>query len=232
MPKTAIILGATGLTGNLVLRLLLTDVRYDKIIIFTRKPISVKHKKIVEHIIDLLDLNAHKELFKSDEVFCCIGTTKSKTPDLKIYKSIDYGIPIEAAQLCKENAINTFIVISALGANHKSIFFYNRIKGQMEEALISLNIPKTHILQPSLIEGQRNEKRIGETFFKGIMKLVNPLLIGSLKKYRSISAQTIAESMVCIANQNITTKRILSHEIQFLKDNHTAFNVEAIRNTD
>ncbi|WP_027393267.1 NAD(P)H-binding protein [Aquimarina latercula] len=214
MSKTAIILGATGLTGRILLASLLDDSRYTKIKLFSRKAIGISHSKIEEHLINVLQLKSIADNFKADEVFCCIGTTNSKTPDKGLYRSIDFGIPVTAAQLCVQNKIETFIVISALGADSDSKIFYNRTKGEMEETILAFEIPKTHILQPSLISGKRNEKRAGEYFFKQFMKILNPLLFGPLKKYRSIHPTTIASAMIWLANNSSEKKRIVSDEIQ------------------
>lgn len=216
MSKTAIILGATGLTGGILLDKLLIDDRYHKIILFSRKSSGIQHPKIKEHIADMLKLRDYAEQFVADDVFCCIGTTNSKTPDKDLYHAIDYGIPVSAARLSATNSISALIVISALGANSESRIFYNRTKGEMENAVLEFNIPKIHILQPSLIGGKRYEKRTGEYFFKKVMKVMNPLLLGSLKKYRSISPETIVSSMIWLANNDFTKKRIPSDEIEEL----------------
>ena len=217
--KTAILLGATGLTGNLLLQLLLKDKRYVKIILFSRSSSGIVDPKIKEHLGDVVNLNAFKNDFKADEVFCCIGTTKAKTRDKELYKKIDFGIPIKAAKLCKENGINTLVIISALGANSKSNIFYNRTKGEMEDAVLQLQIPKTHILQPSLIGGKREEKRIGEWAFKQLMKVANFVMAGPLKKYKSIHPKEIAKAMVWLANNEFKEVRIPSDEIKSISRN-------------
>lgn len=214
MGKTAIILGATGLTGKILLENLLMDSRYEKVKLFSRSPVGVAHQKIEEHLIDLFELENVSDKFKADEVFCCIGTTKKKTPDKNIYRKIDFGIPLSAAKLAKENGIGTFLVISALGADPTSKIFYNRTKGEMENAVLKMNIPNTFILQPSLITGQRNEKRTLESLAMNSMGLVDKLLIGPLKKYRGIEAETIAEAMIYLANNPINKNRIESDEIK------------------
>ncbi|HSD15574.1 MAG TPA: NAD(P)H-binding protein [Flavobacterium sp.] len=214
MKKTAILLGASGLTGSLLLELLLSDSDFDKIKLFSRKESGHSHPKIEEHIIDVLHLEDHSADFTADVVFCCIGTTKAKTPDENEYKSIDFGIPVTAAQLAKQNNIQTFIVISALGANRKSPVFYNRIKGEMERQVLDLGIPKTHILEPSLIAGDRNEARIGETMGIYLMKAINPLLIGKLKKFRSIAPENIAKTMWHLA-KNDYPKTIVPSDVIF-----------------
>lgn len=212
--KTAIILGATGLTGGFLLSILLGLDHYKKVILFSRSSVGFTYPKLEENLIDLLKLEAHSEKFKADEVFCCIGTTKAKTPNKETYKKIDYGIPLSAAKLCKENSIPTFIVISALGANATSGVFYNRVKGEMEEDVLKCTIPKTHIMQPSVIGGEREERRIGEWVFKKLFGLFNLLLVGPLKKYRSIAPKTIAKAMVWLANHDHDAIRIESDRIQ------------------
>jgi uncharacterized protein YbjT (DUF2867 family) len=219
MSKTAIILGATGLTGSLLLEQLLIDNRYTKIKLFSRTSSEIKHDKIEEHLVDLLALSSHKNLFIADEVFCCIGTTKAKTPNEEQYLQIDYGIPVMAAQLCKQNNINTFVVISALGADKKSKIFYNRTKGRMEEAVLMEKIPNTYVLQPSLIGGNRSESRFGESIAKVFMKLLNPFMFGSLSKYKTIHPITISKCMVILANNSHPSGRIPSNEIKKIVEN-------------
>ncbi len=208
--KTAIILGATGLTGGLLLQLLLKDKRYRKIKLFSRSSSGIMNPKIEEYLGDVTSLDTFVNDFYADEVFCCIGTTKSKTPDKELYKRIDFGIPTKAAKLCKENGINVLVIISALGANLRSNIFYNRTKGEMEDAVLQLQIPKTHILQPSLISGKREEERIGEWIFKQLMKVANLVMAGPLKKYRSIHPNDIAKTMLWLANNEFMEVRIPS----------------------
>lgn len=218
--KTAILLGATGLTGKLVLQLLLKDSRYERIKLFSRSSVGVVDSKIEEHLGEIVDLEMFKKEFKGDEVFCCIGTTKAKTRDKELYRKIDFGIPSKAAELCKENGIDTLVIISALGANSKSNLFYNRTKGEMEDAVFRLQIPKTHILQPSLIGGKREEKRIGEWIFKQLMKMSNLVMAGPLKKYKSIHPKDIAKTMVWLANNEYGQATIPSDVIHSLAKNH------------
>ena len=218
--KTAIILGATGLTGNILLNKLLNDDRYKIIKAFTRKPLGITISKLDEIQCDLLGLNSIKDYFVGDEVFCCIGTTISKTPDKVMYKEIDYGIPVNAAKLCKKNGIDTFLVMSSMGANADSSIFYNRTKGAMENAVLEQNIKKTYILRPSIISGNREERRVGEKIGIAVMKLIQPLLIGSFRKYTAINAETIATAMIELANSGNDNQIILSDEIKKVTNNN------------
>jgi len=212
MGKTAIILGATGLTGSILLEKLLKDNRYETIKLFSRKELKNMPSKVTQHVGNLFELENFKNDFIADEVFCCIGTTAKKTPDNVIYKQIDYGIPVNAAKLSKLNNINTFLVVSALGANAKSSIFYNKTKGEMENDVLAQNIPNTYILQPSIIGGNRKEQRIGEKIGLVLFKLFQPFFFGKLKKYQLIEAETIAQSMLNLANSKAINEKIITSD--------------------
>lgn len=221
MKKTAIILGASGLTGSLVLEKLLIDERYETIKLFSRNKIEGLPSKVIQFTGNLLELENFKTDFTGDEVFCCIGTTAKKTPNKTLYKAIDFGIPVAAAQLSKENNIATFLVVSALGANVNSSIFYNKTKGEMEQAVLSTNIKNTYILQPSIIEGDRKETRIGEKIGLVIFKLIQPFFFGKLKKYKITEAEHIAQTMINLANSTLKERIITSDQITKIskKDN-------------
>ena len=216
MGKTAIILGASGLTGQELLRKLIIDERYQTIKLFSRKKTENTSSKVIEIVGNLLTLENFKEDFNADEVFVCIGTTAKKTPDKIMYKNIDFGIPASASKLAKENHIPTFIVVSAIGANAKSSVFYNKTKGEMEQAVLSEKIKHTYILRPSIIDGNRNENRPMEKIGIAIFKLLQPLMVGKLKKYRLIEAETIAKAMMHLANEKPEIQIIESDKIQEL----------------
>jgi len=214
LKKSAIILGATGLTGSYVLKNLINDSNYSEVIVFSRRPLEVKSEKLKIVECDLLNLEEQKDLFKADEVYVCVGTTNNKTPNKKLYREIDFGIPVTAAQLCRENRIDTLVVMSSLGASSKSSVFYTRTKGEMEESVLEMEIQNTYLLRPAIIMGPRKEKRIGETMGKMITFLINPLLIGSLKKYKGIHTETIAQAMINLCKREKYPKAIIeSNEI-------------------
>ena len=216
MGKTAIILGASGLTGKHLLSALIADESYDTLKLFSRNKTENTSSKVIEKVGDILSLENFKEDFIADELFVCIGTTAKKTPDKTAYKNIDYGIPVAAAKLAKENNIPTFLVVSAMGANAKSNVFYNKTKGEMEQAVISEKIPNTYILRPSIIGGNRNENRPMEKIGIAIFKLLQPLMLWKLKKYRIIEAKNIAKAMIYLAKQKPELHIIKSDKIQVL----------------
>ncbi len=177
MQKTVIILGATGLTGSYLLELLLNSHDYKKVKVFTRRAIGKTHPKLEEVVCNVLKLEEQADQFTADEVFVCIGTTKAKTPDKQLYYAIDYGIPTTSAKLAERNKIPTFSVISAIGANAQSSVFYSRTKGEMERDILKCDILNILIYRPSLIYGNRKDKRLGEKIATAFIKCLQFLLI-------------------------------------------------------
>jgi len=218
MGKKAIILGITGLTGTVLAKQLFEDDDYAEVISFHRRKSGLKHPKLTEHVVDLFKLEKEAARFQADVVFSCIGTTKAKTEDKKTYKAIDYGIPLQAAQLCKANGIATFIAISALGADADSRIFYNRTKGEMQRDILQLSIKNCYFMQPALLAGDREESRTAENFAIGIFKIINPLLLGPLRKYRSINPMKTAKTMRFVAKNGYIKPLIESNEIQQIAD--------------
>jgi uncharacterized protein YbjT (DUF2867 family) len=214
--KTAIVLGGTGLTGNLLINRLLAHDSYACIKLFSRKASGIKSEKIEEFVGDLFQLEHFKDDFTADEVFCCIGTTSAKTKDRVVYKAIDFGIPYTAARLARENNIPTFLVISSMGANTRSSIFYSRTKGEMEQAVLGEKIPHTYILRPSLIMGNRAERRMGESVGAAVLKFTNVVLVGRLKKYRAIEADCIAAAMIHLALSKPSSGIVISDKLQEL----------------
>lgn len=218
MKKTAIILGITGVTGSLLAKHLFDDERFEKVISFHRRQSGLQHPKLEEHVIDMFELEKHQEAFKADVVFCCVGTTQSKTSDRETYKKIDYGIPLAAAKLCVTNDIKRLIVISALGADPESRVFYNKVKGEMERDVLAEKPTNTYFLEPALLAADREEKRTAEKIGIAAFKVLNPFLIGPLKKFRSIKPEALVKTMLYLTFNTYEDARIPSDEIQKLAD--------------
>jgi uncharacterized protein YbjT (DUF2867 family) len=196
MPKSIIILGASGLIGNAVLNQALENSQIEQIIILVRKSINLKHNKLTEVITDFKNLSEINSNVMGDALICCLGTTRKKTPNLQEYKNIDFGLTVEIAKIAKENDVQQVHLISAIGADPKSKIFYNKLKGETEQALIKIDFSQTIIYRPSLLIGKRNEFRFGELVAQKLAPIFDFFLIGSLKKYHSISANTIAKAVL------------------------------------
>lgn len=213
MTNRAILIGATGLIGGHLLDLLLEGDAYDEVLVIGRHSTERKHPKLKEKIGDLLSEDFFNEPLKGEHIFCCVGTTQSKTPDLTVYKQIDYGIPVRAAQAGVKGGMQKFLVVSSIGANPKSKMFYSRTKGQMEETLKKMSIPRLHIFRPSLLLGDRDEFRLGEKVGSAMVKLLGWAMPA---RYKGIPAQQVASAMYHVARSFSDKEVYESEEIRKL----------------
>jgi uncharacterized protein YbjT (DUF2867 family) len=190
------LLGATGLTGGKVLQGLLGREEVTQVVALVRHKMPTLHDKLAQHEVDFDRLDDHAELFDVDVIICCLGTTIKKAGSQDQFRKVDLGYPMKAGELGRSRGVRAFILMSAIGASSSSTIFYNRVKGELEDALRDLDYPYLSIYHPSLLLGDRKEQRTAEALGIKAMPLVNRLLIGPLDKYRGIEAQTVASAMV------------------------------------
>jgi len=203
MFKKAIIAGASGLTGSELLDILLNSAAYNEVLVLVRKELSVNHPKLSQLVVNFDDPESFSEAITGHALFCCLGTTRKKTPDLTVYRKIDHDYPLQLAQLCKQNGVEQYHLVSALGADAGASNFYRKIKGETERDITDAGLTALCIYQPAFLMGKRTEHRPVERFLEPIMKVIDVLLIGSLKKYRSIAARTVAQAMYNQSLKNI-----------------------------
>jgi uncharacterized protein YbjT (DUF2867 family) len=191
----AIIAGASGLVGGILLDILLQSPAYQNVTILVRKELPVSHPKLKQLIVDFDQLETYSGEIAGLALFCCLGSTRKKTPDLLVYRKIDHDYPLRLAQIARENGVAQYHLVSAIGANASSSNFYTKMKGETEEDIKNAGLKCLYIYEPSFLTGNREENRFGERFTIKLMKVFNPLLAGGLKKYRSIPAETVASAM-------------------------------------
>lgn len=208
--KTALLVGATGLVGSFVLEQLLQDSSFDSVVVLSRKSLNKNNPKLKEVIVNFDELGKYSNDIKADAVFCCLGTTIKAAGSQEAFKKVDYEYPLRVAEIAKQNGTQTYLLISALGSSKSSIIFYNRVKGEVEEAIGKLNFNAFHILQPSLIIGERKESRMGEGIAQKLSPVYDTLMFGPLTKYKSIKAEQIAKAMIHFSKSD--AKGILRHE--------------------
>ena len=201
---TAVVLGATGMIGELLVQQLLADPGFSKVRILVRRPLQISHAKLEMVVTNFSNLNEYKNnIGAGDCIFCCIGTTMRQVKgDKVLYRSIDYDIPVNAAKFGKAAGFTSYLLVSAVGANASASNFYLKLKGEVEKAILDISYKATHIFQPSILLGKRKEFRLGETIGKGIMQFFSPLFLGGTKKFRGIQALDVAKAMVNASKQN------------------------------
>lgn len=213
--KVALIAGASGLVGSQLLPLLLNCGRYAKVISLGRRPLPLMHPLLVQRTVDFDQLEEHRLSLIADDVFCCLGTTMRQAGSKEAFYKVDYLYVVKLAALTAANFAVQLLVVSAMGADAGSRFYYNRVKGEMEEAVRQAPFRAIHLFRPSLLLGPRPEKRLGEQVGAVVLRLARPLLFGPLRRYRAIEAQTVAQAMLNAAYQEASGVAVhLSDEIQ------------------
>lgn len=206
--RKAIVLGSTGLIGTELVEQLIKQDIYSEIRILGRRNVEVNDPKIIFHQVDMDNITEHANLFDVDDVFCCLGTTIKKAGSQAAFKKVDFEMIVNAAKASEEKS-KQFLMISSLGANKNSSNFYLKTKGETEAMVMATNIRSIYIFRPSILFGNRKENRTGEKIGIAFMKVLGPVLIGSLKKYRGNHAHSVAKAMILSALSNDTGKHII-----------------------
>lgn len=209
--KSAIVFGSSGFVGSHLLRELLNSSNYGQVIAVARKSLNITDPKLKTLIADYNFLGGIKSEIGADEVFIALGTTKANSPKQADYYQVDHDYPVLAARIAKENGAKSVFLVTAVGANPNSALFYVRTKGETERDLIALNFDHTHIFRPSMILGNRKEKRsLPEAALMKFWSALNPLLMWKLDKYKGITGADIAKAMISSA-QDQTQKLKIYH---------------------
>jgi uncharacterized protein YbjT (DUF2867 family) len=210
--KTALIAGASGLIGSELVKILTESKEYKTIYILTRKSLKLESHKIIEHIINFDELVDLKLKSPIDHIFCTLGTTIKKAGTKENFRKVDFDYVVNLGKLAKEIHVEKFMVVSSLGANVRSMIFYSRVKGEVEEALKKLSLPHLFIFRPSLLLGNRAEHRAGEKTAASVYKVLSPFFSGPLKKYKGVEAIKVANAMMQMALQNEEHFKILESD--------------------
>lgn len=196
------IFGASGMVGNELLHLLISHPAYDSIVSLARREIDFEHPKLKQIKVDFENLDSHQSHFANQDVYCCLGTTIKKAKSKEDFRKIDFSYVTKIASLAAKNNVENFAVISSLGVTDKPKGLYLKTKAEMEAVVKKFNFKRCFILRPSLLLGNRKEKRTGEQLAKILIQLFSPLLFGRLKKYRGVNGQKVAKKMIELMLQN------------------------------
>lgn len=206
LARTVLVAGATGLVGREALRQCLQDPTVSQVRALVRKPMSpeallgtpaVPHvDKLRVCVVDFDNLARHTEVFKVDVVFCALGTTIRKAGSQAAFRQVDFDYPLQIARLARAQGARQFLLVSALGASATSKVFYNRIKGELEEAVRQIDFDHCCVAQPSLLVGQREEFRPGERIGLWLARLLGAMLP---PRYRPVQARKVAAGLLAAA---------------------------------
>ncbi|MBI2813259.1 MAG: NAD(P)H-binding protein [Opitutae bacterium] len=201
---TALIAGASGLVGGELLQQLLRAHEYERVVAVGRRRLDVSHPKLTQVAADFAALEQVAADLRCTDAFCCLGTTikaagstsSGRAGARAAFRAVDHAAVLAFAWAAQRAGAQRFFVVSALGADAGSRVFYNRVKGETEDALPVLGFSTLAIFRPSLLLGRRAEARLGERVLAAVLWLAEPLLVGRLRKYRAIQAEVVARAMV------------------------------------
>lgn len=200
--RTVMLVGATGLVGAECLRLLEHDPSVGRIVILSRRPLTEAPAKAEVHVVKFDNLDDHGALFDVDQIICALGTTIRAAGSRPAFRRVDFGYGLKVAALGAEHGARHFLLVSAIGANAASRVFYNRVKGELEDAIRGLPYRSITIVRPSLLLGTRREFRLGESLAKRVGFLFPPA-------YRPVHAHRVASVLVDAARADAPGMRIM-----------------------
>lgn len=202
--KSVVLVGATGLVGAECLKLLLADPAFARVRVLARRPPDgvPPAPRLAWHVVDLEHPEPCADLLAADVLICALGTTIGQAGSRQRFRAVDHGIPLALAKLGVERGLKDLLLVSALGANPRSRVFYNRVKGELEEALAALPLRSLTIVRPSLLLGERRERRLGERLAQRLAFLIPG-------RYAAIPARDVAAALVRLAREDAVGKRVV-----------------------
>ncbi|WP_266367532.1 Rossmann-fold NAD(P)-binding domain-containing protein [Tellurirhabdus rosea] len=196
--KTALVIGATGLIGDLLTHLLVDSSAYERVKVLVRRPLGWQHPRLQEVQFDFDHPNGL--LVQADDIFCCLGTTIKQAGSQEAFRKVDYQYPLDIARLGRSNGAHQYFLVSAMGSDVNSRIFYNRVKGEVERDIFAVGYPTFVVVRPSLLLGNRKETRLGEKVGEVVMRLFAPLIPS---KYKAVKAQSVANALFSLAQKRL-----------------------------
>jgi uncharacterized protein YbjT (DUF2867 family) len=194
--RTAILVGATGLVGREILRQLLADPRFAAVTVLGRRSAGVSHDKLREHLIDFDRPETWTTLVQGEVLFSALGTTIKAAGSREAQYRVDHTYPLRVAQAARDNGTGTYVLISSTGASPRARVFYSRMKGELERDVAALDFPRTRLLRPGLLDGDRSEQRTGEVW---ALRVLRPLAGVLPAAARPIHAAVVARAAIAAA---------------------------------
>lgn len=194
--RTAVIAGASGLVGSHCLEAALEQ--YEHVVALARRRMEIEHPRLEQRVVDFERL---PPAVQGDDAFCALGTTIRAAGSQAEFRKVDFEYVRAFAAASRAGGARQFLLVSSAGADERSSNFYLRVKGEAEAAVEELGFEGLHIFRPSFLVGARKEKRMGEKIAIPVARLAQGVMIGRLRRYRPISAATVARAMVAAARR-------------------------------
>lgn len=211
MHKTAIVIGATGLVGKQLLKQLAS--LYDKVIVISRRPPAyINEAMLVYQLVDFANLEETMNSINLDDnvdAFSCLGTTKKQAGGEDGFRLVDYQYNLKFANLCYQKGVKQFFLLSAMNADKNSRFFYNQVKGELEDDIKKIGFESCFIFRPSLLLGKHKGRPV-EALSQKAFKLISPIITERLNAH-PISAKRVAIAMAMMAHQYYQKYRYREH---------------------
>ena len=199
-PQHILLAGATGLTGEHLLDRLLSEPTVARVLAPTRRPLAA-HAHLDNPVGELAEL-LPQLAGPVDTAFCCLGSTIKQAGSQEAFRAIDHDLVLAFARRARELGARHLLVVSALGADPSSSVFYNRVKGELEQAVLGMPYRSHTIIRPSLLVGERAETRLGEVVGAKLGFLVP-------RKYKPVQASDVARALVAAAVEDAPGTRII-----------------------
>lgn len=187
------------MTGSSLLQALLRARCYSQVTALVRRPLAVSNPHLKTAIIDFDKISDFGYVIRGDDVFCTIGTTIRHAGSKEAFRRIDFEYPLEIAKTAALNGAQKFMLVSSVGANPNSKYFYLTVKGDLERELAKLSYGALHLFRPGMLIGNRQNPRLREEAGIVLAKIISPLLQGSWRRYRSVRADDLAQAMIASA---------------------------------
>ena len=205
MSRHVVLAGATGLVGGHLLQQLLDDADIADVVALTRRPLPIPHPKLVPAVVDFAHL-ADLALPHVDDCFLCLGTTIRAAGSPDAFRQVDFALPLAIAQMALAAGATRCFVVSAMGADARSRVFYNRVKGELEDALNALPLRTVVAFRPALLDGDRTEYRAGEHAALAVLRPLGSLLPA---RWRPVAASTVARAMMGAARRDEAGRSVI-----------------------
>jgi uncharacterized protein YbjT (DUF2867 family) len=209
LPRTALVVGATGLVGRELVTALLADPACGAVDVLVRRPFAPRHAHLREHIVDFSQLD-HFVWPAVDDVYCCLGTTIRAAGSQAAFRTVDHDYPLAVARGALSRGAKQFLFVSAMGAAARSSVFYSRVKGELEAAIAALPFHAAIAFRPSLLAGDRAENRLGERLALSVLQPLRGLVPG---KYRPVPAAAVARAMVDYAGRGLAGFHVVPSDL-------------------